>query len=102
MNADAPIQSSFADDPEMMELVEFFIEELDQRTASLDAAFQAHDADTLQDLAHQLKGAAGGYGFQIISDAAAKLETPLKQGQPVQELHDQVQALINICNRVIL
>ena len=86
----------------MMELMEFFVDEMGERTAQLDAAFHAHDADTLRDLAHQLKGAAGGYGFQVISDAASKVELPLKEGAEIQAVQGELDELISLCNRVIL
>lgn len=102
MDTDTPIHSTFADDPDMMELVEFFVDEISDRVAQLDAAFHSKDSHTLQDLAHQLKGAAGGYGFQVISDAAAKLESPLKGGSPIESVSEELAELVSLCNRVTI
>jgi HPt (histidine-containing phosphotransfer) domain-containing protein len=58
-----PLRSSLAGDPDMAELVDMFLEELPQRLTVLTTAVDAGDIETLRRLAHQLKGAAGGYGF---------------------------------------
>lgn len=102
MSTETPIHSTFADDPDMMELVEFFVDEIDDRVAQLDAAFHSKDSDTLKDLAHQLKGAAGGYGFQVISDAAAKVELPLKDGQAIDTITSELNDLLSLCKRISL
>ena len=69
-----PLISEVADDEEMAPLVEQFVASLPARaTALLEATF-AGDLTRLARLAHQLKGAAGGYGFPTITDAAALLE----------------------------
>jgi PAS domain S-box-containing protein len=60
--------------PGMSKLVEKFLAKLDDRMVAIRAAAQAHDQAQLKILAHQLKGAAGGYGFPAISQAAATLE----------------------------
>ncbi len=41
---------------------------------------EARSFSDLQTLAHQLKGAGGGYGFAQITEAAGRLEQTLKSG----------------------
>ncbi len=60
--------------PGMSKLVEKFIAKLDDRMTAIHAAAEAHDDAQLKTLAHQLKGAAGGYGFPAISSAAGQIE----------------------------
>lgn len=74
------IRSLFEDDPDMAELVRGFASELPARAGSLEELLSGNDLAELQRLAHQLKGAGGGYGFPQITDAAASLEQAIKEG----------------------
>ena len=69
--AGPPLLSDFASDPDMLELVEMFVAEMPQRVAAIEKAVSDSDTASIASLAHQLKGAAGGYGFGCITDAAA-------------------------------
>ncbi|MCA8962173.1 MAG: Hpt domain-containing protein, partial [Planctomycetes bacterium] len=73
-----PLYSSYADDEDMLELVEMFVEELPDRVHSLESAISQGDLPQLETLAHQIKGSAGSYGFQVITEAAGRLEHLLK------------------------
>jgi len=71
----SPLQSRFANDPEMREIVALFVAEAPDRLREVQAAAADGDWKRLRTLAHQIKGAAGGYGFPEISFAAGDLET---------------------------
>lgn len=73
-NPDSPVRSRFADDPAMRAIVARFASALPERSRRLRQALVETDLDALNALAHQLKGTAGGYGFDSISTAAADLE----------------------------
>lgn len=77
-----PIRSAYEDDPDMLEIVREFARELPDRVARLESLLAARDFADLQTLAHQLKGAGGGYGFPIITEVASALERALKSGEP--------------------
>jgi HPt (histidine-containing phosphotransfer) domain-containing protein len=95
-----PIFSRFSDDEEMVELVEFFIRELQHRMHALSRALETGNADELRTLAHQLKGAAGGYGFPEISACAKTLEQQLlSEEAEVSDLRERVEDLIHLCRR---
>lgn len=72
-------RSLFADDPEMVEIIEMFVREMPERIAEFRACWDRRELDRLTRLAHQLKGAGGGYGYPALGDAAGKLEHTLKQ-----------------------
>ena len=93
------LHSEFADDPEMAELLELFIENLPGRITNLEKAHAARDLPTLHGLAHQLKGVGGGYGFQVITDQAAVLEQLLKEGKEGPEVDEAYHALVHLCRR---
>ena len=70
----SPIFSPMSSDPNMADLVEEFVGQLRSRISSLEVAYAAADPESLARVAHQLKGASGGYGFDEIGEAAARLE----------------------------
>ena len=97
-----PLRSKFRGDAEMTELVQEFVQELPSRINSLGGFLRAAQFDELRRAAHQLKGAAGGYGFPTISDSAAKVENLLKSALDQSQLdavNREVQELVDLCRR---
>jgi CheY-like chemotaxis protein len=70
--------SQFADDPDMSELVTEYVESFSDSVTRIKQAFEQRCFDDLGRIAHQFKGSGGGYGFPMISDAAAQLEAVVK------------------------
>jgi CheY-like chemotaxis protein/HPt (histidine-containing phosphotransfer) domain-containing protein len=97
--AEAEIVSAFADDPDMQEIVERFVASLPDRLAALRADVAAGTRPSLQRLAHQLKGAAGGYGFPAITGAAAALEKAIVDEADDARVHQAVDELAGLCAR---
>jgi HPt (histidine-containing phosphotransfer) domain-containing protein len=94
------IRSTFADDPDMLEIVGEFVGEMPERVQSLSEAFERGDPQTLRTLAHQLKGACGGYGFPVLSEAAAALEGELKRADyDLGVVRRELDELIALCNK---
>ena len=94
-----PLYSSFGDDPELCEVVEMFVDELPDRIATLNEQLDASEWDALRRTAHQLKGAAGSYGFDAITAVAARLESALWECEPEARICEAVEALVAICRR---
>lgn len=102
-----PIRSEFSGDPEMKELIEYFIQELPTRIDSVRNAHEAGDAATLRRLVHQLRGASAGYGFPTLGTAAGKVEDSLRQMPPnnagapetLAKIGAEVNQLIDMCRR---
>lgn len=88
-------------DPEFAELIEYFRSELPNRVRALEATAVEQDAEGLQRLAHQLKGAAPGFGFQDVGEAARKVEESLRSAEPTERSIERVRAeldsLIVLC-----
>lgn len=96
-----PVYSDFKGDPDMEELVEYFVGEMPTRLEELESSFASQDWERLRTVAHQLKGASGGYGFETLGLAAAGLESSLKGGEDdAARLRDGFDELIDICRRV--
>jgi HPt (histidine-containing phosphotransfer) domain-containing protein len=94
------IRSTYEDDPDMLEIVREFAAELPARVSKLEALLAAHELRELQTLAHQLKGAGGGYGFPQITELAASLEAALKQGADDAVVKDRAHALCTLLRDV--
>jgi len=96
-----PLRSELSDDPEMVELIELFIEELPNRIEAIGQALSSGDWSELSRLAHQLRGAGAGYGFEPISDSAASLEdTTELGGEPdLEAIRACVSELAGLCVR---
>lgn len=97
---EVPIYSIYANDPDMYELVAGFAERLPQQAAALQAAADQCDSDTIRHLAHQIKGAAGGYGFMPVSEQAASLESVAKKAPDWRDIDDAVKRFARLCRRV--
>jgi signal transduction histidine kinase/CheY-like chemotaxis protein/HPt (histidine-containing phosphotransfer) domain-containing protein len=68
------IHSEYADDPDMKEIIGDFVGRLGGFVEEMAAAIANNCCEELRRLAHQLKGAGGGYGYQSLTDAARVLE----------------------------
>ncbi|TVQ54355.1 MAG: Hpt domain-containing protein [Phycisphaerales bacterium] len=97
--SDAPLLSEYAGDADMVELITYFVGEMNNRVQSIEKAWQEQDKERLRDYAHQIKGAAAGYGFPQITDSAAKLERELNEEATIADLSERVEALIGLCRR---
>jgi len=93
------LYSTHAADPEMAEILRRFVSTLPARAAELRAEVEANDLTTLKKLVHQLKGAAGGYGFASISAAAADVEDSLRAGRDPATVRAAIDALVALCMR---
>jgi HPt (histidine-containing phosphotransfer) domain-containing protein len=97
---DEPIHSSLAEDADLGEIVELFVAEMPQRIERLVDRAAAGDWTELGRLAHQLKGAAGSYGFEPVSPAAARLEAALQSQCPESQIRAALDELIGMCRRM--
>ncbi len=60
---------------------------------------KGRDLEVLITLAHQLKGAGGGYGFMPITDAAHELEIATRSELEVDKLSALADELTSLCQR---
>ena len=95
-----PTLSKLMSKPATAKLVERFIAGLPQRVSALQDALKASEMNRLKVLAHQLKGAAGGYGFTAISQDAAKLETAIIAGADPSAISANVATLSSLCTQI--
>jgi PAS domain S-box-containing protein len=94
------ILSKLMSKPATAKLVEKFLTGLGQRVSALHQALETKDLAQLKILAHQLKGAAGGYGFPSLTEAARNLEQAAATNADIQTLAQSFRALSDLCAQI--
>ena len=94
------IHSSMADDPDFGELVGMYVDEMPDRITVLEQALASGNMELLRRTAHQMKGAAGSYGFDQLTPYAAAVEAEALDGEPEEKLQKTVQELLDVCRLV--
>ena len=94
-----PIYSALGNDPDLKEIVELFVGELPDRISSLLDRLDARDGEGARRVVHQLRGAAGSYGFEPISLSAAQMEEALQASRPIEEIGRLAEELAGLCRR---
>jgi histidine phosphotransfer protein HptB len=94
------IHSRLAKDLDLRDIVEMFVEEMPGRMAAMTEYYQAGDREGLRRVAHQLKGAAGSYGFEPITPCAGQLERAIQNSEPEDQIRQLIAELIDLCSRV--
>ena len=94
-----PLYSSLGADPALGEIVDMFVDEMPGRVATLLDQLNAGDWEGLRRTAHQLKGAAGSYGFDEISPCAGEVEDAIREDLPEDQIRRMVDELAGICGR---
>jgi HPt (histidine-containing phosphotransfer) domain-containing protein len=93
-----------AGDPDMLDLVEMFVADMPERAQTLEETFQHNELIELRRLAHQLRGASAGYGFEPIGNAAGVVELAAQDALAgklaIESIRAQVEQLIDLCKRV--
>lgn len=92
--------SSLASDPDLGDLVDLFVCELPDRVRALQTAWERADRDGVGRFAHQLKGAAGSYGFGQLTPALKQLELLAREHGSEEEIELALQEVTQLCARV--
>ena len=95
-----PIYSTLASDPDLADLVEMFVDEIPSRVAALLESYESGNREQLGTLAHQLKGAAGSYGFDALTPAAARLETAVRHDESEEAVRQAIDTLVALTQRL--
>jgi HPt (histidine-containing phosphotransfer) domain-containing protein len=94
-----PIYSIYENDECFGDLVELFVEEMPRRVQLLLAQASPDQWPQLRRTAHQIKGSAGSYGFGLLTELAAELETAILGGER-RAIERRLADLVDACNRV--
>ena len=94
------LYSRLAANEGLADLVELFVDELPDRVDQLRAHFESENWSELERYAHQIKGAAGSYGFDPLTPAAARLERAVAAHDPCEQIDAALEELEALCQRV--
>jgi CheY-like chemotaxis protein len=95
-----PIKSSLAGDPRIMAIMPEFLDGLADKVRKTIELLKHKDLAALQQVAHQLLGACGGYGFGVVSQPASKVEQSIKDGKDLESITADVISLIEVIRRI--
>ncbi len=95
-----PLVSPLAADPDFAELIVLFVEELQEQMCELGSAVESLDHQAIHGLAHAIKGSAGGYGFDSVTDAARDLDELAKVNAEANQVNAAFEQLRGLCNRI--
>ena len=94
------LYSTLASDPDLNEIVEMFVNEMPERVDKLLGELERNNLEGLQRVAHQLRGAAGSYGFHQLTPYASRVEDAVDQDEPEDRIREAVDELAEMCQRV--
>ena len=89
------------EDESFADIVVEFVDGLSGRLTKMEEALNQSDFDALRTAAHQLKGSGGGYGYPILTNHAAQLESHAKT-EAMQDCLDVFEELQRIAARVVV
>jgi HPt (histidine-containing phosphotransfer) domain-containing protein len=94
------LRSTYAHEEPMRPLIAAFVAELSGQVRQLQQLMSADDREGLRRRLHQLKGSGGGYGFQPITDAAARAEQAILEHRPLDEITARVRELLGVITSI--
>lgn len=95
----APVYSEFQNDEDFRELLEEFAVAIPDRLKSVEMLLAAADWQELSRVAHQIKGAGGGFGFPELSEKASSLEQACKEAV-IERIAADAAELIAFARRI--
>lgn len=80
-------------DEDLKDLIPQFLENRKNDLEALNNLISKQDLTAIAQLAHKIKGAAGGYGFSELSQYAARIESFAKSNQidSIKDLYPEVK-----------
>jgi len=92
-----PLISTFYNDPAMVDMINAYVETLPTKVRALEEALTKCDLKRLESIARGLKAEGTGYGFEVITEAATKIESALIQGVTLDAIRKDVMGLMKLC-----
>lgn len=81
MSTDPIFSDLLQQEPELAELISKFIDALPGLIEEFARAIEKKDWRAVQQLAHDMKGIGGGYGYPLLSELAARMGLRVSNGQ---------------------
>jgi hypothetical protein len=94
-----PIVSNLIHHPRMKTIIGEYVHQFPEIVAKLLELSDRQDLPTLRHLVHQLRGTAGGYGFDAMSELAGKVEDSIVASAPPISVAARTHSLIDVIRR---
>ena len=94
------VRSTLEHEPSIRKLLGKFISRLPERVATMQGLLREQSVEELRQAVHQLKGAAGGYGFPQVTEAAGRAEQKIRQSEPLEAVKAEVESLIALVRSI--
>jgi PAS domain S-box-containing protein len=95
-----PIKSTMMTQPGMLEIITQFVEGLPAEVKKMSDSLEKNDMNSLRKVVHQLRGAAGGYGFTPITAPAASAEASITASRDLKSITMEIESLIAMVRRI--
>jgi PAS domain S-box-containing protein len=92
--------SRVSNDPVMRDILAQYILEMPWVVSRLVGSMSRNDLKSVHSIMHELKGSAGGYGFDEISLLASAAEASIRLGADRQHVEQSVQEVVKLLRRV--
>lgn len=92
-----PLISSHQDDPQMVDVISAYVQELPGKVRAVEEAMARKDAKALESVVRMLKGEGSAYGFEIITETAARIETAILEGADLGSVAADTKELVKLC-----
>ena len=95
-----PLRSTLEQQSSLQELLGKFISKLPQRVATMRALLEQENLENLRQTVHQLRGAAGGYGFAEVTRLAGRAEQSIRQADDLDQIKAEVESLVDLVRSI--
>lgn len=97
-----PVFSTRSADPRMVRLIEGYIAQVHRTIAQIAEAVRSDDAATVRRLCLSIKGSGAGFGFSVLSDAAARAARAVDGAESVTAAAQALKDLSDIAHRLAI
>jgi PAS domain S-box-containing protein len=94
------IKSSLSGDLQIMQIMPAFVDGLPGKVGKMIVLLERNDLGALREIAHQLLGTCGGYGFAPVSQPASSVEKSIKAGSSLESIAVETKSLIEVIRRI--
>jgi PAS domain S-box-containing protein len=94
------IKSSLRGHPRIGKIIPEFVGGLPNEVRKMTDLLERNDLDQLRIIIHQLRGASGGYGFDLITESAATVDESIRSGKALKEITAEVHSLIEAIRQI--
>ena len=91
-----PLFSSFYNDPAMTELINAFVQELSEKVRDIEQAALSGEIEVLRGLVRTVRAQGSSYGFEVLTEAAARVEEHLTE-EITPEVRSDLDSLVKLC-----